>query len=128
MPQLAMTDDFLAAMAKLPKAKQKKVREFTKKWHADPKSNAINYEKINNVRDSRVRTVRIDQQYRAVVLHPDDGDVYVLVWVDNHDEAMDWARNKEFGVNPATGAFQIINVDEVQKMVDEVSAKQELGN
>lgn len=123
-----MTDDFLAAMAKLPKAKQKKVREFTKKWHADPKSNAINYEKINNVRDSRVRTVRIDQQYRAVVLHPDDGDVYVLVWVDNHDEAMDWARNKEFGVNPATGAFQIINVDEVQKMVDEVSAKQELGN
>ena len=39
-----------------------------------------------------VRTVRIDQKYRAVVLHPDEGDVYVLMWVDDHDEAMDWAE------------------------------------
>ena len=46
------------------------------------------------MKDDRVRTVRIDQKYRAVVLHPESGDVHVLVWVDNHDEAMDWARNK----------------------------------
>lgn len=121
MPSLAMTSDFLAAMGKLPKQQQKKVLNFTKKWQEDPKAAAINYEKIHNMRDERVRTVRIDQKYRAVVLHPDDGDIYVLVWVDNHDEAMDWAKNKEFGVNPATGAFQIINVDEVQKLVDDVA-------
>ena len=57
------------------------------------------------VKDDKVRTVRIDQKYRAVVLHPDKGDVYVLVWVDNHDEAMDWAKKRTFEVNPVTGAL-----------------------
>lgn len=38
-----------------------------------------------------MRTVRIDQKYRAVGLHPDQGNVYILAYVDNHDEAMAWA-------------------------------------
>ena len=77
----------------IPRAQQKKVREFTEKFQADPKSTAINYEKIYSGQEThKVRTVRIDQKYRAVVLHPEQGDVYVLMWVDNHDEAMDWAK------------------------------------
>ena len=121
MPALAVTAEFLGAMSKLQKRQQKKVLAFFDKWKADSKSAAINFEKIHNMRDERVRTVRIDQKYRAVMLHPNEGDTYVLVWVDNHDEAMDWAKNKEFGVNPATGAFQIINVDHVQALVESVS-------
>lgn len=124
MPNIAMATTFLEAMYKLPKQQKKRVFDFLRKWHADPKAAAINYEKIHNMRDDRVRTVRIDQKYRAVMLHPDDGDTYVLVWVDNHDESMDWARNKQFEINPATGAFQIINVDEVERVVEQ--AQQEL--
>src|SRR5690606_26644710 len=48
-----------------------------------------------------------DQKYRGIVIMPPKGDVYLLVWVDNHDEAMDWARNKTFEVNRYTGTFQI---------------------
>ncbi|MDB4460526.1 UvrD-helicase domain-containing protein [bacterium] len=112
----AMTTTFIEAMGKLPKQQQRRVRDFLKKWESDPKSASINYEKIHDVRDSRVRTVRIDQKYRAVVLHPEKGGTYVLVWVDNHDESMAWAKNKLFDPNPATGAFQIINVDEVERV------------
>src|SRR5207237_5024305 len=59
----------------------------------------------------------IDQQYRAVVLHPGQGDVYILAWVDNHDDAMAWARNRVFEINPVTGALQIINVSEAEQVV-----------
>ena len=61
--------------------------------------------------------MRIDKKYRAVVLHPEQGDVYVLVWVDNHDEAMDWARNRVFEVNPRTGSLQVVSVEEVTQAV-----------
>ena len=107
---LALADEFLEAFARLPRAKQRKVQQFLEKFRANPKAPSINYEKINAARDDRVRTVRIDQQYRAVILHPNQGDVYVLAWVDNHDEAMDWAARRTFAVNPATGALQIVNV------------------
>jgi superfamily I DNA/RNA helicase len=117
MATVALGSDFLDAYARIPRAQQKKVREFTEKFKANPKSPGINYEKIHDVRDDKVRTVRIDQKYRAVVLHPDQGDVYILAWVDNHDEAMSWARKRVFEINPVTGALQIVNVSEAAQAV-----------
>ena len=123
MPTVAIAGDFLDAFARIPRAQQRKVREFTEKFRDDPKSSAINYEKIRNVKDPKVRTVRIDQKYRAIILHPDDGDVYVLVWVDNHDQAMAWAQKRTFDVNPFTGALQISSAKEAQDAVGEKPKK-----
>ena len=94
MPTVAIASEFLDAFARIPRAQQRKVREFTEKFRTNPKGAGINYEKIHAVKDDKVRTVRISQQYRAIILHPDHGDVYVLVWVDNHDEAMDRAKKR----------------------------------
>jgi hypothetical protein len=123
MPTVALGSDFLDAYARIPRAQQRKVRDFTEKFKANPKSPGINYEKIHDVRDDKVRTVRIDQKYRAVVLHPDQGDVYVLAWVDNHDEAMAWAKKRVFEINPITGALQIINVTEAEQVVQPTTSK-----
>jgi UvrD/REP helicase N-terminal domain/UvrD-like helicase C-terminal domain len=117
MPTVAIASEFLDAYARIPRAQQRKVREFTEKFRSNPGAASINYEKIHGVRDEKVRTVRIDQKYRAVVLHPEQGDVYVLVWVDNHDEAMAWAARKDFDINPVTGALQVVGVDEAERAV-----------
>jgi AAA domain/UvrD-like helicase C-terminal domain len=110
---IALSDEFLEALDRLPSTPQRKVREFIRKFRTDPKSNAINYERLQGHKDPHVRTVRIDQSYRAVVMHPDEGNVYVLMWVDRHDEAMDWAKRRSFEVNPRTGALQIYCVQEI---------------
>src|SRR4051812_3301641 len=117
MPTVAIASEFLDAFARIPRAQQRKVREFTEKFRTNPKGPGINYEKIHAVKDDKVRTVRIDQKYRAVVLHPDEGDVYVLVWVDNHDEAMDWAGKRRFEVNPITGSLQVFSVTEAEEVI-----------
>ncbi|MEZ4383400.1 MAG: 3'-5' exonuclease [Nannocystaceae bacterium] len=104
---VAMSADFLNAFSRLGKQQQKKVRAWIDKFRADPTSKAINYKSLSGMRDDKVRSVRIDQKYRAIVIHPPKGDVYLLVWVDNHDEAVDWARNKVFEVNRYTGTFQV---------------------
>ncbi len=61
--------------------------------------------------------MRIDLAYRAIVLHPDQGDIYLLAWVDHHDEAMTWAENKVFDVNPVTGALQVLDAVVVEQAV-----------
>jgi hypothetical protein len=114
-PTVAMGSEFLDGYAHIPIAQPKKVRGFLKKFRDDPTSHAINYESLKGHGNPHVRTVRIDQKYRAVVLHPDEGNVYVLMWVDRHDEAMDWAKRRTFEVNPRTGAFQVFNVEEARK-------------
>jgi hypothetical protein len=56
-------------------------------------------------------SVRINQAYRAVVFHPSSSSVYVLAWVDHHDEAYRWAERKQFVVHPATGALQVLSTE-----------------
>src|SRR2546423_15301256 len=108
MPTVAIASEFLDAFARIPRAQQRKVREFTEKFRTNPRAAGINYEKIHAVKDDKVRTVRIDQKYRAVVLHPEKDDVYVLVWLANHAQAVDSAAKPRLQANPLTGLLQLI--------------------
>ncbi len=112
--QLFIHDSFFDAFAALPRQIQKKTRDFLRKFKENPTSSAINYEKIKVFKDQSLRTVRIDSNYRAIVQAPEKGYGYHLLWVDNHDEAMDWAKNKVFSWNQATQAFQLFEKPEEQ--------------
>lgn len=126
---IAISTDFLTSFAKLPKSQQDKVGRFVHKFLEDPTRRGINYEKIRDCADKNLRSVRIDQAYRGIVLHPENGNVYVLLWVDHHDEAYRWARKKRAKIHPETGAIQIFEtkiVAEPQTLVKE-SRKESAG-
>ncbi len=106
--RVAIFEEFLDAFARIPRAQQKKVNKFLRMFREDPTSPSLNYESISSFADPNLRTVRIDQAYRAIVLKPETGNVYVLMWVDHHDEAMRWAENKRVAIHPETGALQVI--------------------
>lgn len=110
-PTVAISSDFLGAFARIPRAQQKKVQEFISKFRHDPTSPGINYEKIRDSRSAGVHSVRIDQIYRGIVLKPEQGNMYMLMWVDKHDDAYDWARRHECLVHPSTGSLQVVEVD-----------------
>jgi len=119
--RLFIHDSFFDAFSALPKIIQKKTREFMRKFRQDPTSAAINYEKIAVFADQSLRTVRIDQKYRAIIQAPKTGNNYHLLWVDNHDEAIDWARNKVFQWNDYTQSFQMYDKPlEIEKIVKPV--------
>jgi superfamily I DNA/RNA helicase len=106
---IALSKDFLLAFSNVQKGHQKKVREFFEKFQLHPESDGINYEPIQSARDKSFYSVRIDQAYRAVIARPDPS-VYVLMWVDHHDNAYRWAERKRLEVHPATGAVQVLDV------------------
>lgn len=100
-------DKCMEQLFELPKTIQKKVLEFQKKFRDNSKSEAIHLEPITTFKDPHLRTARIDGKYRAIVKVPQTGDDYYLLWVDNHDEAMDWAKNKVFHWNENTQTAQL---------------------
>jgi hypothetical protein len=105
--KLFIHDKCLEKLFELPKGTSKKVLEFQKKFRENSKSEAIHLEPIKIFKDQSLRTARIDQKYRAIIRVPESGDNYHMLWVDNHDEAMDWAKNKVFEWNEITQAAQI---------------------
>lgn len=96
----------------LPKAIQKKVFEFQRKFREDSRAAAIHLEPIHTFKDPNLRTARIDSKYRAIVKVPQTGGDYHLLWVDNHDEAMAWAANKVFEWNENTQSAQLFTAPE----------------
>src|SRR5690349_10362430 len=111
--KVALSDDFLRCFAAIPQAKQKAVVKFVTRFRENPTSGGINYEKINDAADANMRSVRIDQDYRGIILKPDQGDVYCLLWVDKHDDAYDWARRHKVAIHPDAGNIQVFESSHV---------------
>lgn len=110
--KLFIYDKFWDAFLKINKGTQSKVTDFISKFRTNSKSTALNLESINTFKDQTFRTARIDQKYRAILKEVTPGELYLLVWIDNHDEAMDWARNKVINWNDQTQAYQVFSIDE----------------
>ena len=105
----------------LPKKVQKKVVEFQDKFKKNPHGHAINLEPIAGFKDGNMRTARIGDDYRAIIgLLPNDD--YCLLYVDHHDEAMQWARNKRFERNKMTGTIQVVPILTTAEPASTVSA------
>ena len=115
--RVAISADFFTAFAAIPRQRQNKVVNFINKFRNNPTSPGINYEKIVNAFDSNIRSVRIDETYRGIVLKPKSSNVYLLLWVDHHDDAYRWAVRKKCIINSQTGSIQVFDVEENNESV-----------
>lgn len=123
-PKVALGDHFLSAFAAIPKQQQRAVSHFVAKFRANPTSPGINYEIIHHAQDKNFRSVRIDQNYRGIISKPEKGNVYILLWVDKHDEAYAWARRHRCAIHPETGVLQLF---EMEQSAEELEAELPVG-
>lgn len=113
-PRVALSQDFLLRLGKLPSSVHANIAKWALKFQQNPKAPGMNYEVIKRAKDPNLRSVRIDQDWRGIVFHPPQGDLFILLHVDKHDDAYRWAERRKLAVNPITGAIQIVNLEAVE--------------
>jgi superfamily I DNA/RNA helicase len=109
MPRLAIDREFLQDYTKLDKPVQTLVNDVFGKFEAATHT-GIHLEPVQNAKDKRFRTIRINQFWRGVVLAPETGDVYTLLKVLPHDDAYEWASRRRASVNGASGRIELRDV------------------
>ncbi|MFE9389145.1 UvrD-helicase domain-containing protein [Streptomyces sp. NPDC006784] len=115
MPQLAFAQSFWDGYETLEKPIRAGVRKAMEKFQAlsVAELNAdkgLHLESVKDARDARMRTIRITDFWRGVVLAPDDGStVFLLVNVLPHDDAYSWAAKRLYSANSATRALEVRN-------------------
>lgn len=109
-----MHREVLKKFGQLPSKVQKKVYETIRKFQEDSTQRSINLEKLHNVRDPKVRSIRVGDDYRAIVIAPQRGEIFLLMYVDHHDEAYQWCKNKQFEAHGALGSLQVFDVHEAE--------------
>ncbi|MFN4864709.1 MAG: 3'-5' exonuclease [Cyanobium sp.] len=119
---VALSNDFFKAFGRLPEKARGKVATFISKFRANPRSPGLNYERIEGGKDPFIRSIRVDQDIRCIVRAPDTGDTYVLLWIDKHDDAYQWARRRTCHVNRVSGALQVVDVEAAELAVGDAIA------
>ena len=114
---VALSNDFFKAFARLPEKARGKVATFISKFRANPRGTGLNYERIEGGKDPFIRSLRVDQDIRCIVRAPDEGNTYVLLWIDKHDDAYQWARRRTCHVNRVSGALQVVDVEAAEMAV-----------
>jgi mRNA-degrading endonuclease RelE of RelBE toxin-antitoxin system len=125
--RVGFSDAFFGALTKLQPNIQAKVNQLVLKFQTNPKSPGLNFEKLNAVKDKNMRSIRVDQAYRVILSAPEDGNVYLFLWVDHHDKAYDWAANHQCKVNPNTGTIQLYSTHTESVAPDTAQIAQEPG-
>ena len=119
---VALSNDFFKAFARLPEKARGKVATFISKFRANPRGTGLNYEHIEGGKDPYIRSLRVDQDIRCIVRAPDKGDTYVILWIDKHDDAYQWARRRTCHVNRVSGALQVVDVEAAEIAVGDAIA------
>ncbi|MFI0895021.1 UvrD-helicase domain-containing protein [Streptomyces sp. NPDC020983] len=127
MPRLAFAQSFWDGYDGLERPVRAGVRKAMAKFHAMnvAELNAdkgLHLESVENARDPRMRTIRITDFWRGVVLAPDDGsDMFLLVKVLPHDDAYTWAAKRLYSANSATRALEVrdaVAIDELTPLYE----------
>ncbi|MFJ7266424.1 UvrD-helicase domain-containing protein [Streptomyces sp. NPDC099050] len=122
MPQLAFAGSFWESFEVLEKPVRAGVRKAMTKFqqltvaelYADK---GLHLESVDKARDRRMRTIRINDFWRGVVLAPDDGsEVFLLVNVVPHDDAYTWAAKRLYTTNTATRGLEVRNVVAIEQL------------
>jgi len=124
MPTLVFDKAFLTDFAKLDGSVQQKVAELPGKFEQATHT-GVHLEKLNAMKDDRIRTVRVDQSVRGVVVALGQGR-YALLRVLPHDDAIAWAQRQKLAVNPVTGIVELVDVPTIAEHVERITPSPEV--
>ena len=109
---VAFQPTFLDAMQRLAKTEQRRATQMIEEFQTRFHTPGYHFEPIREALDPRVHSVRISQGYRAIALKSPEDDAVLFVWVDQHDAAYRWAKNKRFDIDAKNGMIQMWSVVE----------------
>ena len=114
---------------KLDGSLQKPVMNFLQKLAQDPAHPSLRIKTLHNAADKRVRTGRVNDQFRAVLFELKDASThhFVLVDVDSHDEGNEKAQRLDpaslrLTVNPVNGLTQLIHEPPAEQKPDQAAS------
>ena len=120
MALLMLSKDVLKNFHKLPATVQKNVSEVIGKFQNDPYDKSLHLHSLKEMMaDSKVRGIDFPHGYRGIVIAPEKGDTFLLMHIDKHDDAYNWAKNKHFQVNQSSGLFQVFDLEVVKHVFED---------
>lgn len=101
----------MKSLRKLPDRVALKFMDMMTRYMSDPSANGLNLETVEGAKDSSIKSLRVDQGYRAIAFEV--GRDIMFVHVNEHDKAYRWAAGRRVKLDPETNRVRVIEEVEV---------------
>lgn len=111
---IAISDTFLPTLQQVPREVAGQVTSTLEMLRTTPESPGLHVEPLQNVKDGRIRSVRVNRKYRVLVfrLNSSGQNVWLVEGVYNHDAAYAKAPTLYLRMNPISGTTEIRSDDD----------------
>lgn len=96
----------MKSLRKLPDKVAVRFMDMMTRYMTDPSGNGLNLETVEGAKDSAIKSLRVDQGYRAIAF--DIGRDIMFVHVNEHDKAYRWAEGRRIKLDPNTNRIRVI--------------------
>lgn len=96
----------MKSLRKLPDRVALRFMDLMTKYMSDPSANGLNLETVEGSKDSSIKSLRVDQGYRAIAF--EIGRDIMFVHVNEHDKAYRWAAGRRVKLDPETNRVRVI--------------------
>ena len=102
----------LKSVRKLPDSVSGKFLDVMSRYMDNPAGNGLNLESVEGSKDKSLKSLRLDQSYRAIAF--ETATDIMFVHVNAHDKAYRWAEGRRVKLDTTTNRIRI--VEEVEKV------------
>lgn len=112
MASIAFSDKYFDSLLKLTPNEQSQATKAMMLFQQDPQHGGLHYEKLTAAKDGKLRSIRVNQDVRIILASAEKQELYLMLYVDHHDDAYSWAAKRKVEINPNTGSLQVYTVEE----------------
>lgn len=122
--RVVMSDLFGRSYSELDGGVKNRVLDFIVKLQERPDAPGLNVKTPEGVTDARIKTARVTDFLRAVLIELPGANGFILVAVKPHDDAYVYAVKLRFGVNEVTGALEVVDQAALDEAVTQALPEQ----
>ena len=112
MVSVAFSDKYFDSLLKLTPNEQAQANKTVMQFQQNPQHGGLHYEKLTACRDDKLRSIRVNQDVRIILATVEKQNLYLMLYIDHHEPAYDWAARRKVEINPNTGSLQVFTVQE----------------
>jgi len=107
----------LKSVRKLPDYVSGKFLDVMSRYMDNPAANGLNLESVEGSKDKSLKSLRLDQSYRAIAF--ETATDIMFVHVNDHDKAYRWAEGRRIKLDNASNRIRV--VEEIEKTQEVVA-------
>lgn len=96
----------MKSLRKLPDKVAIRFMDMMTRYMSDPTANGLNLETVEGAKDNSIKSLRVDQGYRAIAFEV--GRDIMFVHVNEHDKAYRWATRRRVKLDAGTNRIRVI--------------------